>query len=385
MGRTRDTFLELTSKQAADWFVNVSFDCVNNYLGFFKDLSKEKRVALDKKCFFEDLLSELVLLSNQKTSPDSPPRPLFILKEILALYPSLLKELNFKTDHPLSLSISAGNLDVFDCLLGHFDRDSLQNEKEEILTRACGYQANARYQKAVLEAVLDTSWYNKADLHEALIVAISQENLGAVLALAERGVSLGQAEDDDMDLDDMALYAASSLSATPKNLAILKNILHLPGADAIVSAGWNSAGFSPLHNAARNNNKDALVLLLEKGFRVDSQSHAHERATTPLMLAAITLSKDCLETLIAEGADGSRLNEKNENALHYLASTTVSFGSEKEEKDMEFLRPAADLLILSAAHPGQKTKTTKRRRISRFVRVSLCSVVIWKVFIPRNF
>ncbi|EAX93452.1 hypothetical protein TVAG_347390 [Trichomonas vaginalis G3] len=72
---------------------------------------------------------------------------------------------------------------------------------------------------------------------------------------------------------------------------------------------------TPLHWAARMQNRDMIKLLLD--FGADPNIQDFEGAT-PLHIAADTVSYDCVETLIIHGANPNIRNEFGTKAIELI-------------------------------------------------------------------
>ena len=110
------------------------------------------------------------------------------------------------------------------------------------------------------------------------------------------------------------------------------------GAD--VNLGNLHDGITPLHDAAREGDRDVVAFVLQKGAQVDSRS---EKGTTPLMRAAVGGSVPAIRCLIAFGADVTLTDKAGATAERFAAK----YGN-TEARDV--LKERARVLELVAWH-----------------------------------
>ena len=110
------------------------------------------------------------------------------------------------------------------------------------------------------------------------------------------------------------------------------------GAD--VNLGNLHDGITPLHDAAREGDRDVVAFVLQKGAQVDSRS---EKGTTPLMRAAVGGSVPAIRCLIAFGADVTLKDKAGATAERFA----VKYGN-NEARDV--LKERARVLELVAWH-----------------------------------
>ena len=110
------------------------------------------------------------------------------------------------------------------------------------------------------------------------------------------------------------------------------------GAD--VNLGNLHDGITPLHDAAREGDRDVVAFVLQKGAQVDSRS---EKGTTPLMRAAVGGSVPAIRCLIAFGADVTLTDKAGATAERCAAK----YGN-NEARDV--LKERARVLELVAWH-----------------------------------
>ena len=110
------------------------------------------------------------------------------------------------------------------------------------------------------------------------------------------------------------------------------------GAD--VNLGNLHDGITPLHDAAREGDRDVVAFVLQKGATVDSRS---EKGTTPLMRAAVGGSVPAIRCLIAFGADVTLTDKAGATAERFAAK----YGN-TEARDV--LKERARVLELVAWH-----------------------------------
>ena len=110
------------------------------------------------------------------------------------------------------------------------------------------------------------------------------------------------------------------------------------GAD--VNLGNLHDGITPLHDAAREGDRDVVAFVLQKGAQVDSRS---EKGTTPLMRAAVGGSVPAIRCLIAFGADVTLKDKAGATAERFA----VKYGN-TEARDV--LKERARVLELVAWH-----------------------------------
>ena len=110
------------------------------------------------------------------------------------------------------------------------------------------------------------------------------------------------------------------------------------GAD--VNLGNLHDGITPLHDAAREGDRDVVAFVLQKGAQVDSRS---EKGTTPLMRAAVGGSVPAIRCLIAFGADVTLTDKAGATAERFA----VKYGN-TEARDV--LKERARVLELVAWH-----------------------------------
>ena len=110
------------------------------------------------------------------------------------------------------------------------------------------------------------------------------------------------------------------------------------GAD--VNLGNLHDGITPLHDAAREGDRDVVAFVLQKGAQVDSRS---EKGTTPLMRAAVGGSVPAIRCLIAFGADVTLTDKAGATAERFAAK----YGN-NEARDV--LKERARVLELVAWH-----------------------------------
>ena len=110
------------------------------------------------------------------------------------------------------------------------------------------------------------------------------------------------------------------------------------GAD--VNLGNLHDGITPLHDAAREGDRDVVAFVLQKGAQVDSRS---EKGTTPLMRAAVGGSVPAIRCLIAFGADVTLTDKAGATAERFA----VKYGN-NEARDV--LKERARVLELVAWH-----------------------------------
>ena len=110
------------------------------------------------------------------------------------------------------------------------------------------------------------------------------------------------------------------------------------GAD--VNLGNLHDGITPLHDAAREGDRDVVAFVLQKGAQVDSMS---DKGTTPLMRAAVGGSVPAIRCLIAFGADVTLKDKAGATAERFA----VKYGN-NEARDV--LKERARVLELVAWH-----------------------------------
>ena len=110
------------------------------------------------------------------------------------------------------------------------------------------------------------------------------------------------------------------------------------GAD--VNLGNLHDGITPLHDAAREGDRDVVAFVLQKGAQVDSRS---DKGTTPLMRAAVGGSVPAIRCLIAFGADVTLTDKAGATAERFA----VKYGN-NEARDV--LKERARVLELVAWH-----------------------------------
>ena len=110
------------------------------------------------------------------------------------------------------------------------------------------------------------------------------------------------------------------------------------GAD--VNLGNLHDGITPLHDAAREGDRDVVAFVLQKGAQVDSRS---DKGTTPLMRAAVGGSVPAIRCLIAFGADVTLTDKAGATAERCAAK----YGN-NEARDV--LKERARVLELVAWH-----------------------------------
>ena len=110
------------------------------------------------------------------------------------------------------------------------------------------------------------------------------------------------------------------------------------GAD--VNLGNLHDGITPLHDAAREGDRDVVAFVLQKGAQVDSRS---DKGTTPLMRAAVGGSVPAIRCLIAFGADVTLTDKAGATAERFA----VKYGN-TEARDV--LKERARVLELVAWH-----------------------------------
>ena len=110
------------------------------------------------------------------------------------------------------------------------------------------------------------------------------------------------------------------------------------GAD--VNLGNLHDGITPLHDAAREGDRDVVAFVLQKGAQVDSRS---DKGTTPLMRAAVGGSVPTIRCLIAFGADVTLKDKAGATAERFA----VKYGN-NEARDV--LKERARVLELVAWH-----------------------------------
>ena len=75
----------------------------------------------------------------------------------------------------------------------------------------------------------------------------------------------------------------------------------------------DSFGYTPLHNAAEYGNKDAVKVLLEVG---EDPNKTNKTGTTPLHRAAISVNKEVIKMLVDAGADPNKKDRYGDTPLH---------------------------------------------------------------------
>ena len=101
------------------------------------------------------------------------------------------------------------------------------------------------------------------------------------------------------------------------SLRIALYMRDLEKAKAFIQQGINinvsdGHGYTPLHYAVQNNQKEIVQLLIAKNADVNAKNRSGE---TPLHIASAMDNKDIVELLLGEGADVNAKNEKSETPL----------------------------------------------------------------------
>ncbi|MFZ6765937.1 ankyrin repeat domain-containing protein [Undibacterium sp. Di26W] len=100
---------------------------------------------------------------------------------------------------------------------------------------------------------------------------------------------------------------------------------NLQAVKALIERGAeiNQPGWTALHYAAVNGNKEIIALLLEHSAYIDTES---PNKTTPLMMAARSGKMNAVALLLDEGADPSLKND--------LGLTALDFANEVEQREI---------------------------------------------------
>jgi len=129
----------------------------------------------------------------------------------------------------------------------------------------------------------------------ALEIAIDNGDGELARLLLSRGADPNSV--GDPDVGQVPLHTVAQTLVEPDIVSYLVRTLHERGANLNARERW---GETPLHFAARCNNRPVAEVLLELGADVDARNHA---GRTPAHMAASEGHADMLELLIKHGAD----------------------------------------------------------------------------------
>ncbi|XP_027101948.2 uncharacterized protein [Coffea arabica] len=147
---------------------------------------------------------------------------------------------------------------------------------------------------------------------------------------------------------------------------------------AIEKGNCNAGEFDALHFAARHGNSDAVKLLTNRGYNVNTPD---VNGYTPLMLAAREGHAHVCELLISCGADSNIRNAKGETAL----SLARKSGGLKNNAENLILDDLALKLVLSGSHVLKHTKGGKGAPHIKFVKmIRAAGVFQWGKSSRRN-
>ena len=168
----------------------------------------------------------------------------------------------------------------------------------------------------------------------ALTLAAKRGNLEIVNMLLDAGADINKSEGDDgkVPIDYAAGYDT--------RLEMLK-LLIKRGANV----NGNNMGFTPLHNAVKNENALGVIILIEAGADVNFQDM---QGATALMGAAVNGMLGTVVGLVDAGADANYKDERGLTAFNYAVSY-------REKDCAKYLRPLTklgirDLMGLPARH-----------------------------------
>ena len=252
-----------------------------------------------------------------------------------------------------------GNLDLVDILVAQGANVRKKSKKgESALTLALKYDANHRFQEAVVDAILDAAKFTASDKSFALALAANEGNLGGVRSLLKHKANFTEelyasySEEVEATNHGNALQVACFKPEDDgQGKDIVTALLENPASKAVIDYGWDNDDYgAPLNNAAFNNNTHAIALLLKNGAQVNPPDYIDgENPKTPLMSAAEGMHIEAMRLLLNAGAKANLVDDLGQNALHYLASGE-SYMTEEEE--LEYNLPCFHALLKAGADPG---------------------------------
>jgi ankyrin repeat protein len=174
------------------------------------------------------------------------------------------------------------------------------NEKDRLgrtaLTEALLEGANANAQ-ALIEAGADVTIPGREG-YTPLILASNNGDLGLLEAILDKGANPRRSNDAGMT----ALHTACRSTAEDAVLSQIVGALLRAGADPNAA---DSQGFTPLMVAASRGRKDALILLLDKGARINERNNTGMNAITYAIMSGDFASRASWEMDLQNPAPGS--------------------------------------------------------------------------------
>ncbi|MFZ6756455.1 ankyrin repeat domain-containing protein [Undibacterium sp. Ji50W] len=183
----------------------------------------------------------------------------------------------------------------------------------------------------------------RADAYDDFVFAVRFDQVNTVREFLQKGMDVNSVESTRGESVLMITLREKSMKVFPVLLAhpdlklearamngdtVLMLACYLGNLQAVKAliergAEINQPGWTALHYAAVNGNKEIIALLLEHSAYIDTES---PNKTTPLMMAARSGKMGAVALLLDEGADPSLKND--------LGLTALDFANEVEQREI---------------------------------------------------